>query len=302
MEKHAVLIMVHKNTYVLKKNLELIDSPFVDIFIHVDKKCNDFNFDYYKEKVKKSKLIYVMPRLDVRWGAFSQISCELAVMEAAYQKDNYKYFHLISGEDLMIMPLNRILDKCSDNKIFLEYGEVNKNSIEGRKVYQRISVNHVLIRSIRSNNWLVQYGSRTINKFYAELQSALGRDLVKKKGIKLRYGSNWFSLPQDVVEYILNSKYLINDYFSKGWLVDELFIQTLIANKKEFVTRLCSSNMRKIKWLAGKQAHPYVWKVTDFDEIINSNDFFARKFDENIDKRIINKIFEYIKRQQLSRE
>ncbi len=42
MLKQAVLIIVHKNTYVLEKNLQLLDSPYIDIFIHVDKKCSDF--------------------------------------------------------------------------------------------------------------------------------------------------------------------------------------------------------------------------------------------------------------------
>ena len=45
MKKHAILIMVHKNNYVLEKNPELLDSPFLDIYIHVDKKCHDFKFD-----------------------------------------------------------------------------------------------------------------------------------------------------------------------------------------------------------------------------------------------------------------
>lgn len=82
--------------------------------------------------------------------------------------------------------------------------------------------------------------------------------------------------------------------FQRGWLVDELFIQTIIAKNKEFIGRLASSNKRKIKWLPGKQAHPYIWKQTDFSEIVQSNKFFARKFDENVDKKIIDMIFDYL--------
>lgn len=294
MKKHAILIMVHKNNYVLEKNLELLDSPFLDIYIHVDKKCHDFKFDYYKEKVKKANLIYVNPRIDVRWGDFSQISCELLLMESAYKERKYKYYHLISGEDLMVMPLSSIFANC-ENQVYLDSSFINPKTHEGRKIYQRISVKHVLIKYIRSNNFAIQYGARILNKAYAEIQSALGRDLIKKKNINLRYGSNWFSLPGDVVKYILNSKSLINDYFSKGWLVDELFIQTIIADNKEITERLYDNNKRKIKWLTGKQAHPYVWRKSDFKEIIQSNKFFARKFDENVDRNIIDMIFDYLR-------
>ena len=82
---------------------------------------------------------------------------------------------------------------------------------------------------------------------------------------------------------------------SKGRLVDELFIQTIIADNKEITERLYDNNKRKIKWLTGKQAHPYVWRKSDFKEIIQSNKFFARKFDENVDRNIIDMIFDYLR-------
>lgn len=58
--KHAYMIMVHKNSYTLEKLLELIDYPLNDIFIHVDKKCTDFNFEKYKSIIKNSQLFFAM--------------------------------------------------------------------------------------------------------------------------------------------------------------------------------------------------------------------------------------------------
>ena len=46
--------------------------------------------------------------------------------------------------------------------------------------------------------------------------------------------------------------------------------------------------MRKIDWERG---NPYVWHEKDYDELINSEYLFARKFDENVDKNIIDKIY-----------
>lgn len=40
MNKQAVLVIAHKNSYVLETNLRLLDSPYIDIFIHVDAKCS----------------------------------------------------------------------------------------------------------------------------------------------------------------------------------------------------------------------------------------------------------------------
>lgn len=55
------------------------------------------------------------------------------------------------------------------------------------------------------------------------------------------------------------------------------------------------SNMRLIDLKArGKNGNPYVWRISDYDEIINSDCLFARKFDISIDKEIIRKIYNLI--------
>lgn len=47
--------------------------------------------------------------------------------------------------------------------------------------------------------------------------------------------------------------------------------------------------MRKIDWNRGK---PYVWLIQDYDELINSEFLFARKFSVAVDESIVDKIFE----------
>ncbi|WP_283574889.1 hypothetical protein [Limosilactobacillus ingluviei] len=42
------------------------------------------------------------------------------------------------------------------------------------------------------------------------------QDEVERKNIELFFGSNWFSLPNDAVEYVLNNKKQIDDIFEKG--------------------------------------------------------------------------------------
>lgn len=51
--------------------------------------------------------------------------------------------------------------------------------------------------------------------------------------------------------------------------------------------------MRKINWDKG---NPYVWRETDFNALVNSKYLFARKFDVEIDKKIVDKISNYIKK------
>ena len=49
--------------------------------------------------------------------------------------------------------------------------------------------------------------------------------------------------------------------------------------------------MRYIDWNRG---NPYIWRNKDYDELINSEYLFARKFDYNKDKEIINRIYDFL--------
>lgn len=45
-----------------------------------------------------------------------------------------------------------------------------------------------------------------------------------------------------------------------------------------------------------KNGNPYIYRINDFNKLINSENLFARKFDSRIDKEIINEIFNYLLR------
>jgi len=101
--KHAYLIMAHGEPYILERLLKSIDDERNDIFLHADRKWHNFDAGKIQSFVKKSRLFFT-PRLDIRWGAFSQIECELSLLKMATGNGKYAYYHLLSGVD---MPLAR---------------------------------------------------------------------------------------------------------------------------------------------------------------------------------------------------
>ena len=44
--------------------------------------------------------------------------------------------------------------------------------------------------------------------------------------------------------------------------------------------------------IRGKNGSPYTWRIDDFKELDNSKCLIARKFDINVDKKIVEKILE----------
>lgn len=98
--KHAFLIIAHNNPRIFETLIGLLDFKDNDIFVHIDKKA-DIN-DFTKAKCSFSNIVFVENRLDVRWGDFSQILCEMELFRSAHSYCHYEYYHLLSGVDLPI--------------------------------------------------------------------------------------------------------------------------------------------------------------------------------------------------------
>lgn len=109
-----------------------------------------------------------------------------------------------------------------------------------------------------------------------------------KNNKKYYKGHEWFSLTQEFVKYLLNTD--IKKYYHT-FCADEIFISTILMNsplKKD----ISSYPTRYIDW---KRGCPYTFKNNDYDELITCNSLFARKFDLNLDKEIIDSIHNYVK-------
>ena len=118
--KHAYLIMAHNEIELLKVLLSLLDYERNDIYLHIDAKAEGFEISELMECVKKSKLFIVEPRIDVKWGNFSQIECEYRLLERATPQ-KYMYYHMMSGVDLPLRTqgeIHQFLMKIMGQNIF----------------------------------------------------------------------------------------------------------------------------------------------------------------------------------------
>ena len=180
------------------------------------------------------------------------------------------------------------------NKIFLSYcGEDWNIKAQSRIRYFYIQAGH--------NSFL-----RCFNKFSVTFQKFIGIDrLAKNRMVKFVGGANWFSLPEDFVKYIVKNKRQVCDMFNYSYCADELFVQTVAYNEQAFRERIyllkinClnnsndtdryKSNQRYIDWNRGQ---PYIFRQTDFDELMNVEYCFARKFIYSNENRIMEMILD----------
>ena len=290
--KHAYLFMVCDHLEVLKRTLKLIDDERNDIYIHVDIKSNII--DELKKITSSLKFsnLYYTPRIDVRWGDFSQIKCELLLLKEASKNKSYQYYHLMSESDMPIKTQNYIHDFFDKNngKEFIEFQKFPNN-----KLFEtRFKTYNLFTKYAKVSNKPLQYILYFVRKLFSIFQYLIKYDRTKKFGLEIKYGSNWFSITDKLVKYVLQQEKLIISIFKHGLCVDEHFLQTIVYNS-EFINDLYKEgNMRLIIW-KGKANSPYVFNINDYDDIINSNKIFARKFNEKIDLQIVDKIYSNLK-------
>lgn len=280
MNKHAYLIMAHGHFDFLKELLLCLDDRRNDIYLHIDKKAGSFQSESFSSILKHSRL-YFTDRLDVRWGGYSQIACELLLLKAAaaQQAGSYTYYHLLSGSDLPLKSQDEIhaFFEANAGKEFLAFDrEVSPQARE------RVSLWH-FFRESRSS--LAEPADHILTLF----QRLLRVDRLKKSGIEIRKGPNWFSITDGLVRYTLEQEAWIQKHFSHSVCADELFLQTLAA-ASPFRTNIYDetgktgsmANLRYVDWERGDGNSPYTFRREDREMLLGLPHLFARKFEGNV--------------------
>lgn len=290
---HAYMIIAHRQFDLLAKLITALDDERNDIFVHIDAKVRDFDFEKFKVLPKRSR-IYFTPRIGVTWGDFSQVKCELILLAEVdkMQKSGraYDYVHLISGADLPIKSNDEIHRFFNENagRQFVHFtaDNVSENS-EGRIKYY-----HLFRR--RRNLF-----TKILAQIVLRVQMLCGVNRLKNKNIKVQKGCNWFSITGAFAAYIAQASKPLEKIFRFSYCGDEVFVQTALVNSPfadDVYMKNCGNNhlacARLIDWQRG---NPYVFRTEDFEMIKNSPAVFARKFDMDVDSEIIDKVLQSIK-------
>ena len=279
-KRHAILIMAHGQSELLKKNIKLLDSEQIDFYIHIDKKSKEIKVSDLENICEKSNL-YAYKKRRVQWGAYSICEVELLLMAEAYKK-HYDYYHLISGQDLLIKPLNEFLSSFEGEKReYVAFGDdLEEKYIERVKYYYPMT------------QLLGRIGD-LIDQYLVKIQKKLGVNRIKSIKWQMKKGAQWFSVSENIIKVILSEKKMIRKLFHMSSCSDEMFIQTAIFNSRNYDLMEEHNDCRRfIDWERGT---PYIFKEEDFEDIVMSDDFFARKFDYINYPEIVDKICDYVK-------
>lgn len=292
MDRHAYLILAHKNPSQLKTLLSLIDDARNDIYIHIDKSAG-FGPEDLQDACKDAYVEFIKPRIKVSWGGASIVKAEMALLETAIERE-HTYYHLLSGLDLPVKSQDTIHEFFKKNAgyEFINMWPLNPSSLN------RVQYSYPFPESYHF------FLANFINNLSYLILKALG--IRKNTDINFQSGSQWFSITHNAALYTVSRKEWVEKVFDRCRICDEFLMSTIIWNSpfrdklycKEFIDGhyINTASMRYIDWnRSGSNRHPGTFTIEDFDLLKSIPHLWARKFDEKVDRKIIDAIANYVK-------
>ena len=266
--KHAWLIIAHNEFGILQRLISALDEKDCDFYIHIDKKVK-----YLPNlSLEHGKLMMLKERIDVQWGSVSQIKCELALLDAATTDRQHDYYHIISGTTLPLKPW------CQIERYFDGY--IGKCILSG---LCKSSNEQEILKVRRYNFFLRNYTSvglkgkisQLLWKFSIAIQRLLGIKINKHKSFFK--ASNWLSLSQEAVKYILSRKNDILKTYRYSFCGDEYFIPSELMSSP-LKDKVINSDKYLLHNISRSNASTY--NLNDYESLCETGYLFARKFNE----------------------
>ena len=272
---------------------QLLKDEETDIFIHIDKKEEDKVLPYL---LKNERVIINTNNIVVHWGADEHLKAILSTYRLILsQEKKYEYVLMCSGSDLLVKPdLDGFLCRHK-GEIFIDC--FNENPDEKDK--QR--------RTFLLHKWPKVYLNVYDNKYHPARIARRLRiilfnrfpNILKKKveyntdSIRFYHSLAWQAFPIEMVKFII-------DFLDTNKTFFDIYDGELVAEEGFFATMVMMSPYKdKLNFTDGRSRSLTFAKVcvnnrtpilTTKDIPIIDNDemaYFARKFDLNTDKDVI---------------
>lgn len=277
--KQVILILAHKNMSQLVKLVSYFEGK-CDIFIHVDKKA-DFSKKELASLFQMSGVKGVYQKFSVSWAGFSILRCEMFLLEEALKHSDGDYFHLLSGQDYPLRPLDEFLHFFheTDREGFLRSRQLPYSLFDDATFFR--------MQYYVLTDWINAKPIEGKNKVFKFI------NWQKKLGIKRRIpdqlerlygGSAWFSISKRSAEYLWDYTRKHPSFYRRlkyTFYPEEVYVGSVLMNSNWTGYIENDENLRCILWNnPGKDCSPIDLTSEHLEKILKSGKmFFARKFE-----------------------
>ena len=265
---HAWLIISHNQFEILQRLISFLDDERSDFFIHIDKKVQKLP----EIQVHKGHVHFLRNRINVRWGTSSQIRTELILLEAAAEHGSYDYYHIISGTTLPLRPFPEV-----DEYFLLKEGKSVLTGLCKDETYQETLKIHRYNLFVKDFTSPVKWKSKTSQLLWraAIAIQRLSGIRINRKGEYYK-ASNWLSLTEIAVWYILSQRRTIEKKYRWSFCGDEFFIPSELMASPELRGKIVNDE-KYLKHDIGR-ANAGVFHLSDYPVLQQTGYLFARKF------------------------
>ncbi len=277
------LILAHDPTSIeqLARLVNKLDHTDSIVYLHIDLKT-DLNI-FVNHFNSYPNVRFINKRVNIKWAGYSMIHAEqFSFEQILLEEPNFDYLNLLSAQDYPIRPIEEFHQFLIINKgkAFMHCLDVET---EWEEAKDRVTRYHLINYNFKGKYFLENF-----------LNKLLPRRIVPNNMV-IKGRSQWFTISKKHIEYVVkelnNNKEFVR-FFKFSWAPDEIVFQTLLYNSP-FRNDIVNNNLRFIDWSDGMK-NPKTFTFADFHQIINSNQFFGRKFNSVIDGTILDIIDQHI--------
>lgn len=306
--RKAFLITVYHQPDHLRRLICALEHSEARFYIHVDGRVD---VEPFKKAVGDREDTTFTRQYKVNWMGFSQVESILALMRAAVA-DGADYLSLLSGSDYPIKPASFIIDFFAQSQQeFIAFWRIDDRPSWQHKVQYYYPIDLVSIKGYQSAGF-----RRYFWGYYFKFQNVLRRRKVP--AFEMYGGSDWWSMSGECAEYILtfvaeHPRYV--RFYKYTQCPSEMFFHSIVLNSA-FAHKVKSyaayqkwrkkgtadnqemlsetkANLRYIDWsgqISGKRDCPAVLDERDYNAIAQSPALYARKFEEQVSGKLLEKV------------
>jgi hypothetical protein len=277
----AYLILAHCNPRQLARLVNALpaSSP---VLIHFDRRADDALYIEVTELLGSRPMLHFVKRQKCWWASFGIVSATINLIQGLNALNvPYDYATLLSGSDYPIksnLEIASYLGRHKDKEFIESFLLTAPNRWTEEGGYST-SPRRVLGRHLHFRSRLVRLpGLRTM-----------------PGGLKPYGGSQWWTLSRDAIQYIsafIERSPRVVAFFKGCFAPDESFVQTIVSNSG-LAGRITGDNLRIAVWGRPMPPYPATLTMGDQDLLRTSHEHFARKFDPQIDSRILDRLDEW---------
>jgi hypothetical protein len=292
--KIAFIILAYKNPQQLRWMIESLSHVNHCFYVHIDNQKEVLPFEKELAHIQNTKWEW-LPRANTYWGSYSCVKTVIDGMKYAQSKNDYDYYFHLSGQDFPVVDATTLQKKLAENEgnSYLFHFKIEEG-LWDNKGKDRLTTLHFF-----KNEKRISITSKTKNPFNKILHFLWQKIVVDHFDKKHQFygGEFYFIFHKSALKQLLNNQLeysRLHKRLQYTLIPEEIYIPTMLMANPSKNINVVNNTKRYIKWRM-EGSSPITLNETDFEQIAQTDNWFARKFDFENDNFFHQKLLTFIR-------